>query len=434
MNEPSEINRRAFLKAGLVVGAAFAVGRTSRAEVSKPVRLGIIGVGNRGMGQLRTLLLLPRAEIRAVCDLISERTTRAAQVVSERQGREPAMYSGTEEAWEKLVKREDLDAVVITTPPVWHAPMALAAMRVGKYPAVEVPAAQTLEDCWELVRTSEQTGIPCTMLENVCYFRNVMALLRMVGEGMFGELLHCEAGYQHDCRSLAFTPEGGLTWRGERATQANGNPYPTHAVGPAAQWMNINRGDRFVSLTSASTAAVGLREYAALKFGAEHSLARQRYLQGDLNTTILQTANGRTITLYYNTSSPRPYDLILRLQGTKGIYLGSTDSLSLETADKPAEKWEPFAPYQEKFEHPVWKKLAAEAVKSGGHGGAEYPMFYDFLHAVSQRTAAPQDVYDAAVWSAIVPLSCASVAKGGKLVKFPDFTRGRWQKRAPLAI
>jgi hypothetical protein len=272
------------------------------------------------------------------------------------------------------------------------------------------------------------------MLENVCYFRNVMALLRMVREDVFGEVIHCEAGYQHDCRSLAFTADGRLTWRGEHAAKFNGNPYPTHAVGPAAQWMNIGRGDRFVSLTSVSTTSHGLKEYAAKRFGPDHALARRDYAQGDLNTTLVETAHGRTVTLYYNTSTPRPYDSILRLQGLKGIYLGSKDSLYLETAGKPAEAWEPFEPYQQKYEHPLWQAFAADAAQSGGHGGAEYLMFHDFLKAVRSRTAAPQDVYDAAAWSAIVPLSSASVAKGGRQVEFPDFTGGKWKQRAALPI
>jgi hypothetical protein len=312
--------------------------------------------------------------------------------------------------------------------------MAVAAMRAGIYPGVEVPAAFTLKECWDLVRTSEQTGIPCMMLENVCYFRNVMAVLRMVREGLFGELLHFEGGYQHDCRFIAFTPDGKLTWRGEHLAKFNGNLYPTHPIGPAAQWMNIGRGDRFVSLTSVSTPALGMKEYAARKFGRDHELARRDYACGDINTTILKTAQGRTLTLYFNITTTRPYDMILRLQGVNGVYLGSKDSICLGKSDLSEEKTEPFQPYQTKHEHPMWQAFADVAEKSGGHGGAEYLMFHDFLKAVRAKAAGPQDVYDAAAWSAIVPLSIASVAKGGKPVKFPDFTRGRWKERVPLEI
>ncbi|HRT09497.1 MAG TPA: Gfo/Idh/MocA family oxidoreductase [Candidatus Paceibacterota bacterium] len=434
MSDSMVVNRRAFLKTSLAATAVLAMAGRGFGAPAAPVRLGIIGTGSRGTSLLGTLLRFPEARVQAVCDIVRERAERAAGLVRQRDGQAPDIYADTEGAWERLVERDDLEAVIIATPPSWHARMAVGAMRAGKYPGVEVPAAETLGECWELVRVSERTGIPCTMLENVCYFRNVMALLRMVRENVFGEILHCEAGYQHDCRALAFTPDGKLTWRGQRAAQTNGNPYPTHPIGPVAQWMNINRGDRFVALSSLSTPARGLQEYAAKKFGPDHELARRKYAQGDLNTTLLQTAHGRTVTLYHNVYSPRPYDLILRLQGTQGIYLGSLDSICLETAGKSADAWEPFQPYQEKYEHPVWKAMGAEALKSGGHGGAEYPMFHDFLHAVRTRSTPPLDVYDAATWSAIMPLSCSSVAKGGKLVRFPDFTGGRWKHRGPVPV
>ena len=428
------LNRRSFLKTSLTAGAAFAVIGVTGAEKPKTVRLGVIGTGARGTGLMQTLHLFPGVEFVAVCDLVRERATNAARLAEQKSGRLPEVYAGSESAWDRLVQRDDLDTVLIATPWNWHARMAVAAMRAGKYPGVEVPAAWTLKECWELVRTSELTGIPCMMLENVCYFRNVMAVLRMVREGLFGKLLHFEGGYQHDCRFIAFTPDGKLTWRGEHLARFNGNLYPTHPIGPAAQWMSIGRGDRFVSLTSVSTPALGMKEYAAQKFGRDHELARCDYAAGDINTTVLQTAQGWTVTLYFTITTPRPYDSILRLQGSKGIYSGTTNSIYLDTPAKSAEEWEAFTPYQQKYEHPMWQALGVEAEKSGGHGGAEYLMFHDFLKSVRAKTAAPQDVYDAADWSAIVPLSIASVAKGGKPVEFPDFTRGRWKQRAPLGI
>jgi predicted dehydrogenase len=272
------------------------------------------------------------------------------------------------------------------------------------------------------------------MLENVCYFQRVLTLLRMVREGVFGDVLHCEAGYQHDCRSLMFDAQGKLTWRGRHSAAMNGNAYPTHAVGPVAQWMNINRGDRFVSLVSLSTPARGLKRYAAEKFGPDHESARRDYSQGDLNTTLFKTANGFTVTLYYNILSPRPYDLIQRLQGIKGIYLGTTNRISLEQAGKASDQWEPFEPYQQKYAHPLWQALAADAAQSSGHEGAEYLMFHDFLKAVRNKAPAPQTVADAATWSAIVPLSMDSVAQHGKPIAFPDFTGGKWKQTPPLPV
>jgi predicted dehydrogenase len=428
------MNRRSFLQTGLAATAALATLRLEALNSPKPIRFGIIGTGSRGTGLLQILQLFPEVEIRAVCDLVRDRANNARELVRKKGGTAPEVYADTELAWHSLVQRDDLDAVLIATPWNWHARMAVAAMRAGKHPGVEVPAASTLNECWELVQTSERTGIPCMMLENVCYFRNVMAILRMTREKLFGDLLHAEAGYQHNCRSLMFTAEGQLTWRGRFSAERNGNHYPTHAVGPVAQWLDINRGDRFVSLSSVSTDSRALKQYAAKQFGPEHPLARRNYAQGDINTTLLRTAQGRTVTLYYNTVTHRPYDLILRLEGVNGICLGTNNSICLDTGEHAAEKWESFDPYQEKYEHPMWKAMAAEAGKSGGHGGAEYLMFHDFLRAVNTKTAAPQDVYDAATWSAIVPLSEASVAKGGKQVSFPDFTHGRWKTRPPLGI
>jgi predicted dehydrogenase len=434
MNDRPRVSRRSFLKTTTAATAALAWGHASAEDQPPLVRFGMIGMGGRGSGLLENLMMFRGTEIRAVCDLLPDRAKNSAQRVEQRTQRRPETYAGSEDAWEKLVARGDLDAVIIATPWDLHGRMAIAAMRAGKYPGVEVPAATTMSDCWELVRTSERTGIPCMMLENVCYFQRVLTLLRMVREGVFGELLHCEAGYQHDCRFLMFDPQGNLTWRGRHSATLNGNLYPTHALGPVAQWMNINRGDRLVSLTSVSTPARGLKRYAAAKLGPDHALAKRDYAQGDINTTLLRTANGRTVTLYYNILSPRPYDLILRLQGDKGIYLGTNNSISLEQAGRNSDEWEPFEPYQTKFEHPLWKASAAEAAKTGGHEGAEYLMFHDFLKAVRRKAPAPQNVYDAATWSAVVALSIDSVAHHGKQVAFPDFTRGKWKTNPPLPI
>ena len=209
--------------------------------------------------------------------------------------------------------------MITATPWEWHTPVAIAAMKAGKYAATEVPAALTVEQCWDPQNTSEQTGMPCMMLENVCYFRNVLMVLNMVRQGVLGELLHCEAGYQHYVRGAQFGPSGDLTWRGVHASNDDGNQYPTHPIGPVAQWMNINRGDLFSYLVSMSTVSRGPHRYALETFGADHSSARKQFAQGDVNTTLIKTANGLTVTLYYNTQSPRPYDLIFRVQGTKGI-------------------------------------------------------------------------------------------------------------------
>ena len=434
MNDRLAVTRRSFLKTSLAATAALAVGRASAQDKPKPVRLGMIGMGARGSGLLENLLMFPGTDVRAVCDLLPDRAENAAKRLEQRTGRRPEVYAGSEMVWEKLLARADLDAVIIATPWDWHGRMAAATMRAGKVPGVEVPAAITTHECWDLVRASEQTGIPCMMLENVCYYQRFLTVLRMVREGVFGDVLHCETGYQHDCRFLMFDPQGKLTWRGRLTATLNGNLYPTHAIGPVAQWMNINRGDRFVSLVSLSTPARGLKRYAVEKFGPDHELARRDYAQGDINTTLLKTANGLTVTLYYNLLSPRPYDGIYRLQGLKGIYLGTNNTISLEQPGKSSDQWEPFEPYQQKYPHPLWQALAAEAAKTAGHEGAEHLMFHDFLKAVRNKLPAPQTVTDAATWSAIVPLSIESVAHAGKPVAFPDFTRGNWKHTPPLPV
>jgi predicted dehydrogenase len=425
------MNRRSFLRASLAAGAGLAIAPGVLSAEGRSIKLGVIGTGSRGTGLIQTLLLFKQVELRAVCDVVRSRAGRAAGLIENRTGRAPEIYADTEAAWEALVRRPDLDGVIIATPWEWHARMAIGAMQSGKCPGVEVPAAITSKECHDLVKTSEKTGVPCMMLENVCYYRNVMSLLRMIRAGLFGELAHCEAGYQHDCRALMFESDGKLTWRGRHSAALNGNQYPTHSLGPAAQWLGINRGDRFVSISSVSSAAYGLREYAAARFGAQHEAAQRSYRQGDVNTSILRTDRGRTVTLYFNLSTYRPYDLIQRVEGVRGIYLGTTNSICLQK-EGAAETWEPFAPYEDKYEHPMWKELGQAASKSGGHGGAEYLMFTDYLKSVEQRKPAPQDVYDAAAWSAIFPLSCESVAKGGRQLSFPDFTRGGWKNREAI--
>lgn len=427
------ITRRQFMTATAAVSAALTLGsRTEAGEDAPAARIGIVGVGARGTGLLKTLLAIPGTEIRAVCD-IEEQAARNAQALVEAAGGRADAYTAGPQDWSKLCARDDLDAVVIATPWDSHAPIAIAAMRAGKYVGTEVPACLTIDECRELVRVSKETGMPCMMLENVNYFRNVLAMTRIAHEGLLGEMTHAEAGYQHDCRFLAFTDDGKLTWRGENWAKRNGNPYPTHAIGPIAWWMDINRGDRMIRLSSMSTDSRGLKEYAIEKFGPDHPLARRDYAQGDVNTTIIETARGRTITLYYCTGSPRPYDLALRLQGTKGIIEGSADRIHLE-GKSPADQWEPFAPYQEKYEHPLWSSLEEEALKNGGHGGCDYIVMHQFVQAVRSRYQTPQDVYDAVTWSAIVPLSMESAAKHGQIVEFPDFTGEKWKTNPRLPV
>jgi predicted dehydrogenase len=443
-----KVTRRRFVRG---VSSAFAASaildlpqRTVMANHEKKVRLAFVGVGNRGTGLLKTLLNLEGVEVNAVSDIRRAHLERAQRLAEAKQGKRPVGYGEGPEDFRKLVLRSDLDAVIVATPWEWHTPMAVAAMKAGKYAGVEVPAALTVDECWELVKTSEETGVPCMMLENVCYFRDMLLLLNLVRQGVLGEMLHCEGGYQHDSRAGCFDDKGnfddpqasdrglGQLWYTPHTVRRNGNLYPTHPIGPIAQYMNIERGDRFTYLVSLSSKSRGLNLWVENKFGPAHKNARLNYALGDINTTLIKTHSGCTVVLYYDTQSPRPYDLGFRVQGTRGIYEMAKDSIYIEGLS-PHEKWEAIETYREKYEHPLWRTLGAAAQKHG-HGGSDYVTLHQFVKAVRERNQPEQDVYDAATWSVISPLSEKSVAQGSAPVEFPDFTRGKWKTRKPLEI
>ena len=425
------LDRRTFIT------GAVSLAQTASGQDERIIRASVVGVGNRGTSLLRTLLALPGVDVPAICDINEANLARAQGLVEKTGRKRPEGYSSGVEDFRRLAARDDLDAVIVATPWHLHTSMAIAAMKAGKYAGVEVPAAISIEECWDLVNTSEKTGMPCMMLENVCYFRNVLMALNLVRQGLLGELLHGEVGYQHFVRGSQFTKNGDLTWRGVHALERNGNLYPTHAIGPAAWWMNINRGDRFTYLNSMSSNSRGPSLYAAKTFGAEHASSRRTFAQGDVNTTLIKTENGLTVTLYYNTQSPRPYDLILRVQGTGGIYSGTLEKIYIDgrspvgRSGEPA--WEDTAAYYERYEHPLWKRLS-KAAASSGHGGADYITLHEFVKAVRNKTQTPIDVYDSATWSSILPLSERSVASRSAPVDFPDFTKGKWRTAKPVIL
>jgi predicted dehydrogenase len=428
------ITRREFLGTAAAASAGLALGKRLLAEKESEmaVRVGCIGVGARGTFLMDTMLAFPDVEVLAVCDINAGNATQAQNIVEKKTGNRPEAYTKGGNDWKRLLERDDLDAVVIATPWELHAPMAIAAMRAGKYVGLEVPACQTVEDCWGLIKAHEETGVHCMFLENVNYFRNTLAVTRIIREGLFGDVMHCQAGYQHDIRFLAFKDDGTLTWRGENMARLNGNLYPTHPIGPVAWMMNINRGDRFTRISSMSTGPKCLKEFAIKKFGPDHPLAKRDYALGDTNTSIIETANGRTVTLYFDIVTPRPYDMIFRIQGTKGTYEGNHDAIYIDGVSPKEHQWEQFTPkYSEKYDHQIWRELGEEALKNGGHGGCDYIMIHQFLKAVRAKAAPPIDIVDGVTWSAIVGLSVESVAKHGQALEFPDFTRGQWKTSRP---
>ncbi len=418
----NQFDRRGFMKSGAAAAAAWAAaGRPSfaaeasqaKAQPMERVRVGLVGVGSRGTWLLSLLLGVEGVEVRAVCDIIPERVAKAQEKVAAAGQAKPNGYSRGETDFQRLCETEELDLVVNATRPwKWHVPISVAAMQAGKHAATEVPAAETIEGCWQLVETAEKTQKYCVMLENCCYFREVMLVHNMLRKGLFGELRHCEAGYQH--YGARARPAAAARPREDKVRTANS--YPTHPIGPVAQWMDINRGNRFDYLVSMSADATGGNRNA------------------DINTSLIRTARGQTITLYFDTKLPRPYDLIYRVQGTRGIAMATTDRIYIEGRSPKSDTWEPMEAYYKEFEHPLWKELGEKAKSGGGHGGGDWLEIHRLIQALRTGAAPDMDVYDAATWSCITELSEKSVADRSRSMDFPDFTRGRWETAPPLGI
>jgi len=450
-----DVSRRNFLRLSALGAAASAVGASADAALPLPgkadgkpqgasmidvpytatpdgPRIGIIGVGGRGTSLLGNLLGA-NAKVLAICDVVSEKAAHAQGLVEKSGQKSPQLYTQGDHAFESLVARDDLDLVLIATPWNWHVEMAVAGMTHGKHVFVEVPAATTLEDCWKLVDTSEKTRRHCTMLENCCYGFNETLILRMVHAGMFGDLLYGEGAYLHDLREELFSKQGEGLWRRGFHTRGNGNLYPTHGLGPVANYMGIQRGDRFDYIVSMSSPQRGLDAYRKEYLDATDSRQSEKYVTGDLNTSLIKTAKGLTITLKHDTSNPQPYSRINTIGGTKGVFTDYPPRIYFD-GQAGGEEWASIDGFKE-FQHPLWKREGEIAKKLGGHGGMDYIMLYRLLECMREGLAPDLDVYDAAAWSAPGPLSVASVAQGSAPMKFPDFTRGKWTERtvSPIA-
>jgi predicted dehydrogenase len=434
-NVKDELGRRNFIRKSIAAGTGAlltsGIPFESFASQERPVRIGFVGVGGRGISMLR-VALTQGVQVTAVCDIIEERVRRAQKIVEEAGQPTPKGYSQGPEDYKRLAQQTDMDAVYTATPIHLHTPVMLTAMSAGKYGGSEMPLCMTMDEAWELIETSTKTGMPCMLMENYCYMRNVQMVLNMVRQNVLGDLSHCEVGYQHDTRYVNMTAEGELLWRAKIKLAYDGNPYPTHAIGPAAQWLNINRGDRFDYLVSMSSRALGMKEYARQIAGADHPSAKLDYKLGDVNTTLIRTHKGITITLYYDTQTPRPVDFIWRVQGTGGIYSGTLDKLHLE-GKSPSHQWEEASAYRDEYDHPSWKKYG-DTIMKFGHGGSDYLCMLDFAKAVRNRTQVPIDVYDGVTWSAITDLTQRSVEKKSRPIDFPDFTKGQWLNWKPKGV
>ena len=459
------INRRNFLKTSLAAGASALIGTEAKANQSassitpdasrfseapipprkgkcvmdlrckplKTVRIGIVGLG-RGYGALYSFSKIEGAEIVALCDLMPERIENARKTLKEAGRKDPVLYTG-EEDWKKMCERDDIDLIYNATPWELHVPIALYAMDHGKHVAIEVPMALTIKDCWALVDKAEETQLHCMMLENCCYDFFEMATLNMARQGVFGDVYYGEGAYLHDLRAEKFNGYY-KHWRLEFSKYHTGNPYPTHGLGPLAQIMGINRGDRMTYLSSVSTNQRGLHNWAKNNLKDDERITQsERYKMGDMNTTIIQTANGNNLVIKHDTTSPRPYSRVHLLQGTKGMAVKwPSEKIALLPESHEFLKPEDQQKLLEKYEHPLSKYIGETAKKVGGHGGMDFIMQWRLIYCLQNGYPLDQSIYDGAAWSSLVELSEYSVLNHSQSVAIPDFTRGAWREYEPMPI
>jgi len=396
---------------------------------NKIVRIGAVGVRGRGGGLMRMLASMEGVEIPAVCDINTGIVEAAQNGVIAAGGEKPDGYADGD--YKSLMDRDDLDAVLIATPWELHTPMAVYCMQAGKYAAVEVPIAITMEQCWDLVNTHEETGVPCMMLENWSFRRDNLAVLNMIRKGLFGEMVHCHCAHSHDCIDhWFFDGNGNDRWPARHLIERNTDQYPTHSLGPVISWMDINCGDAFDYVTATATKSIGINRYFARRFGADHPGAEREYAQGDIVTSVIKTHMGKSIVVNYDMQLPRPYDNRWMIQGTLGIYNEQRNAIYLLEKSPQYHNWEPFAPYQDEFDHSWWKDMESGG-ESASHGGTDYLELQQFVKAVRNKTQTPIDVYDSVSMSVLVALAEQSIANGSAPVKCPDFTRGKWETKEP---
>lgn len=437
------MNRKEFVKNSGIAFASLAIPGKSlfAAKAADPkVRLAMIGVGLRGQDHLGLLLKRNDVDVIAVCDIDANMLSMAKDEISKSGKKMPQVYTGDNYAWKNMLEKEKPDAVLIATPWEWHKVMVIGSMERGlKYIATEVILGITLEDHWEVVRAAEKYNAHVMMLENVCYRRDVMAVLNMVRQGLFGEIIHLQGGYQHDLRDIKLNKgtefgDKGYSeskWRTFHSVNRNGDLYPTHGVGPVANYININRGNRFMNLCSFSSKARGLHNHIVKNGGENHPNAKVRFRLGDVVTTSITCANGETILLEHDTNLPRPYSLGFRVQGTDGIWMDINKGIYIEGKSAKHDEWDDAKIWFDKYDHPLWKKYGNDA-NGAGHGGMDFFVINSFIESVKRKAATPMDVYDAATWSAITPLSEKSIELGNETVEFPDFTGGQWMYRKPV--
>jgi len=395
----------------------------------KDIKVGFVGLGSRGYGLLTHHVAVEHgAAVTAVCDLYEDRAQKGADAVFENLGTRPAVYLDHND----LIKDENVNTVIIASAWESHVEIAVKALRAGKAVALEVGGAYTVEQCHELVAAYEETHAPFMFLENCCFGRREMMVLNMAEQGLLGEIVHCTGGYMHDLRSEITGGIENRHYRLRNYLHRNCENYPTHELGPIAKILHLNHGNRMVTLSSTASKSAGLHQYIMDKMSDNEFLKNAKFAQGDVVTTVIKCAGGETIVLTLDTTLPRYYSRNFTIRGTKGFYEETTDSVFLDTEEneKHHMDWGKFAygnaeQFQEEYDHPVWKKYLSDGVH-GGHGGMDGLEFQIFFDCLRNDKPMPIDVYDAASWMCVTALSELSIQRGGAVVDFPDFTKGKW--------
>jgi len=395
----------------------------------KTYNIGVIGLGGRGRGLMRDVILhIGRGNVTAVCDKYEDRIELASQMVINAGQPEPEKYTD----YRELIASKNVDVVIIITSWQSHTEIAVAAMNAGKPTAMEVGGAYSIEQCWELVDTYERTGTPFMFLENCCFGKREMMVLNMVKQGLFGEIVHCEGGYRHDLRYEVSHGWDNRHYRLDNYLNRNCENYPTHDLGPIAKVLNINHGNRLLTLTSMASKSAGLHDYIIREKADDKVLCEASFKQGDIITTLIKCAGGETVTLSLDTTLPRYYSRSFTVRGSLGMYEEVTDSVFIDSPEARSHDYDWLKKcagnaeeYYKTYIHPLWVEYEKTGVR-GTHDGMDWLEFKCFFDCLENGEPMPVDVYDAATWMSITALSEQSIARGGAVMDIPDFTRGRW--------
>ena len=399
------------------------------------VRIGFVGLGNRGPGAVERMSNIEGVEIVALCDLLPDRVEKCQAILENHELPRAKSYTGSKEIWKEMCQNPDIDLIYITTPWAWHTPMAVYAMESGKHAVSEVPAAKTIDECWQLVETSEKTKKHFMMLENCCYDFFELLTLNMARQGYFGEIIHGEGAYIHDLLEGNFSKTKYTEMWRLKENLRKGNLYPTHGLGPICQIMNINRGDQMEYLTSVSSADFQMADKAVELAATDPfygEFAGQSF-RGNMTTTTVRTFKGKTIMIQHDVTSPRPYSRIHLLSGTKGMACKWPEPARISNGHGWLTEVEMKA-VEEKYTPEIVRRIGEMAKKIGGHGGMDFMMDWRLIDCLRNGLPLDENVYDAALWSSVAPLSEKSVANRSNSVDVPDFTRGAWKTNAPVEL